>query len=146
MVQKALTYKTYAQAKINIFYQLTLVSINLVSLSYLSGLYLESWFSWLGGGMQKTLRKRRKRSEERKERMTRKKNVEYKKSQITTMNMFNFTFYIKRYVLLKNIVWEKVVSAITFYHFIYGFYALQDIWNAVIIHQSIIYINITIII
>ena len=104
MVQKALTYKAYAQAKINIFYQLTLVSINLVLLSYLSGLYLESWFSWLGGGMQKTLRKRRKRSEERQERMTRKKNVEYKKSQITTMNMFNFTFYRKRYDLLENIV------------------------------------------
>ena len=104
MVQKALTYKAYTQAKINIFYQLTLVSINLVSLSYLSGLYLESWFSWLGGGMQKTLRKRRKRSEERQERMTRKKNVEYKKSQITTMNMFNFTFYIKRYDLLENII------------------------------------------
>ena len=104
MVQKALTYKAYTQAKINIFYQLTLVSINLVSLSYLSGLYLESWFSWLGGGMQKTLRKRRKRSEERQERMMRKKNVEYKKSQITTMNMFNFTFYIKRYDLLEYIV------------------------------------------
>ena len=104
MVQKALTYKAYTQAKINIFYQLTLVSINLVSLSYLSGLYLELWFSWLGEGMQKTLRKRRKRSEERQERMTRKKNVEYKKSQITTMNMFNFTFYIKRYVLLENII------------------------------------------
>ena len=23
---------------------------------YLSGIYLESWFSWFGGGMQKTLK------------------------------------------------------------------------------------------
>ena len=26
-------------------------------MSYLSGIYLESWFLWLGGGLQKTLKK-----------------------------------------------------------------------------------------
>ena len=47
--------------------------------------------------------------------MKKKKNEEYKKSQITTMNIFNFTFYIKNYILPKNIVRKKVVSTITFY-------------------------------
>ena len=45
----------YAQAKINIFCQLPLVSNNFVLISYLSGIYLGSWFYWLGGGVHKTL-------------------------------------------------------------------------------------------
>ena len=44
-------------------YQLTLLSNNLVLMSYLSGTYLESWFSRLGGGVQKTLKKRREQIE-----------------------------------------------------------------------------------
>ena len=36
--------------------------------------------------------------------MKKKKDEECKKSQITTMNIFNFTFYIKHFILLKNIV------------------------------------------
>ena len=48
---KALTYKAmmiFAQAKINVFFsKLTLFTNNLVLKSYLSGIYLESWFSWL---------------------------------------------------------------------------------------------------
>ena len=47
--------------------------------------------------------------------MKRKKKEEYKENQITAMNIFNFTFYIKNYILLKNIVWKKVVPAIAFY-------------------------------
>ena len=31
------------------------------------------------------------------------------------MSIFNFTFYIKNYIFLKNIVWKKAVSAILFY-------------------------------
>ena len=47
-----------AQAKINVFYQLTLLSNDLVFISYLylhmnwqfhSDIYIESWFSWLEG-------------------------------------------------------------------------------------------------
>ena len=34
-------------------------------MSYLSGVYLESWFSRLGGGVPKTLKKRRKHTEEK---------------------------------------------------------------------------------
>ena len=39
------------------FYQLTLLSINHMSMSYLSGIYVESRFPWLGAGAQKTLKK-----------------------------------------------------------------------------------------
>ena len=58
MVKKILSYKaTMHKLKSMVFYQLILLSNNLVLLSYLSCIYLESWFSWLGGGVQKTLKK-----------------------------------------------------------------------------------------
>ena len=49
--------------------------------------------------------------------MKRKKNEECKKSQsqITAINIFGFTFYIKNYILLENIVLKKAVYAIAFY-------------------------------
>ena len=47
------------------FYQLTMLSNTLVLMSYLSGIYLESWFSCFGGGVQKTLKKGRKQIEEK---------------------------------------------------------------------------------
>ena len=34
--------------------------------------------------------------------MNRKKNEEYKESQITTVNTFGFAFYMKNYILLEN--------------------------------------------
>ena len=48
--------------------------------------------------------------------MKTKKNEEYKESQITTMSIFGFTFFIKNYILLKNIVvkGKKVKSSL--YH------------------------------
>ena len=45
--------------------QLTLLSNNILLTSNLSGVYLESWFSWLWGGVQKILKKRRKQTEEK---------------------------------------------------------------------------------
>ena len=51
--------------------------------------------------------------------MNTKKNVEYKESQIRTMSIFGFTFFIKNYILLKNIVvvkGKKVKSSL--YHHI----------------------------
>ena len=89
------------------FYQLTLLSNNHILMSYLSGIYLESRFSWLWGRMQKTLRKKRKQKEEKHWKTKRKKNEEYKESKITTINIFGFAFYIKKYILLENIVWKK---------------------------------------
>ena len=50
--------------------------------------------------------------------MKTKKNEEYKESQITTISIFGFTFFIKNYILLKNIVvkGKKVKSSL--YHYI----------------------------
>ena len=61
------------------------------------------------------IEKRGKETEEKHWKMKRKKNEEYKESQITTINVFGFTFYIKKYILLESIVWKKVVYVITFY-------------------------------
>ena len=76
------------------FYQLTLLFNNHILMSYLIGIYLESWFSWLGGGVQKTLKNEENRQQKH-WKMKRNKNEEYKESQITTINIFVFTFYIK---------------------------------------------------
>ena len=78
--------------------------------------------------------------------MKTKKNEEYKESQITTISIFGFTFFIKNYILLKNIVVKGKKVKGSLYHHIYSFYALQDIWNAIMTHQSSIYTNIIVII
>ena len=83
-------------------------------MSYLIGIYLELWFSWLWGGVQKTLKKRR---------IQQKKNIEKwreKKWRIqgkSNSNNEHLWFYLlhKNYILLKNMVWKKVVYTITFY-------------------------------
>ena len=78
------------------------------------------------------IEKRRRKIEEKHWKIKRKKNEEYRESQITTINIFGFTFYIKNHILLENIACKRVVSTIIFYLR----YALQDIWNAVMIQQS----------
>ena len=68
-----------------LFSKLTLLSNSLVLTSYLSGVYVESIIvSWLCGRVQKTLKKRRKQTEEKQSKMKSKKNEEYKESQIPT--------------------------------------------------------------
>ena len=57
-------YSNDAQAKF-FFSQLTLLSNNLVLTLYLSVIYLESRFSWLWGGVQKTWKKSKKQKEEK---------------------------------------------------------------------------------
>ena len=64
--------------------------------------------------MQKTL-KNKKTDSSKTLKMKREKNKEYKESQITTINIFGFTFYMKNYILLKNTVWKKLAYTITFY-------------------------------
>ena len=54
-------------------------------MSYLRDIYLELWFSSFGGGLQS-------------------KSEEYRESQVTTMNIFGYTFYIKKYILHENLV------------------------------------------
>ena len=49
--------------------------------------------------------------------MKTKKNEEYKKSQITKMSIFGFTFFIKNYILLKNMVLKgKKVKSSLYHH------------------------------
>ena len=65
------------------------------------------------GRVQKTSRKTDRRKTSINEY---KKNEEYKESQITTMSIFGFIFFIKSYILLKNILvkGKKVKSSL--YH------------------------------
>ena len=84
------------------FSQLTLLSNNLVSTSYLSGIYIESWFSSLWEGVQKTLKKRRKQTDEKHWKVKRKKSKEYEKSQITTIYIFGFKLYFAQKHSLKK--------------------------------------------
>ena len=74
---------------------------------YLSNIYLESWVSWLGGGFEKKTIKKRKQTEEKHGIMKRKKNEEYGQSQLTAVNIFGFTVYIKDYILFENTVWKN---------------------------------------
>ena len=104
------------------FSELTLLSNNLVLMSYLSGIYLESRFLRLWGGVQKTPKKRRKQTEEKHWKVTRKKSEEYEENQITTIYIFGFKLYFARKHHLKIVVYT-----IKFY---LKFYALQDIWNS----------------
>ena len=39
--------------------------------------------------------------------MKRKKNEEYGQSQLTAINIFGFTVYIKNYILFENTVWKN---------------------------------------
>ena len=49
--------------------------------------------------------------------MKTKKNKEYKESQITTISIFGFTFFIKNYILFKNIVVKgKKVKSNLYHH------------------------------
>ena len=83
-------------------------------MSYLSGIYLESWFFWFGGGMQKALKNKRKQTEEKHSKKKRKKNEEYKESQITTINIFGFTFYIKKSYFAQKHSFKNLVHTIAF--------------------------------
>ena len=116
--------------------QLTLLSNNLVLTSYLSGIYLESWFSWLWGGVQKTSKKRRKQTEEKHWKVKRKKNEEHEEIQIATIYIFGFKLHFAR----------KHKKLFIPSNFIYSFYAFQYIWNTVMIMYIIVRINIQIII
>ena len=61
------------------------------------------------------MKKERIQTEEKHWKIKRIKNEEYRKSQITTMNIFNFTFHIKNYIFLENRVWKNVGYTNAFY-------------------------------
>ena len=52
--------------------------------------------------------------------MKTKKNEEYKVSQITRMSIFGLTFFIKKYILLKNMVVKgKKVKSSLYHHILF---------------------------
>ena len=105
MVQKALTCKATKHRQKTIFFsQLTLLSDDLALTSYSSYIYLESWFSWLLGGVQKTLQKKKKidRRKKLKSKVKRKKNGEYQQRQRIIIYIFGFKLYFARKHSLKK--------------------------------------------
>ena len=144
MVQKAFNVKGYdVQAKI-IFSLSTVLFNNLVLTSYLSAILLGIMVFLIMGRSPENIKKRRKQAEEKHWKVKRKKNEEYEESQITTIYIF---IGFKSYFARKHILKTSCLYLYTIpWNFIYSFYALQDVGNTVIIHQSSIYINIQIVI
>ena len=99
------------------FYQLTLLPNNIVLTSYLSGFYLEPWFSGLCEGVQKTLKKRRKQTEGKLEKWSERKMEKTRK-----IKQQQYTSLVLNYILLENIAWKKLFYTIKFY--------LQFLWVA----------------
>ena len=109
------------------FSQLTLLSNILILTSYLSGINLKSWFSWLWGGVQKTFQKKIKQTEEKHLKMKRKKNEEHEESQITTIYIFGFKLYFGRKYNLKK--------SCLYYQILFTVYMRCRIFETVMIHQ-----------
>ena len=92
------------------FFQLTMLSNIIALMAYLSGVYLESWFSWLWGGVQKTLKKRKKQTEEKHWKVKRKKNEAFKESQITTIYIFGFkSYFARKHNLRKSSLYHQIL-------------------------------------
>ena len=95
------------------FPRLTLFSNNLALTSYLSGIYLESWFSWLWGGVQKTSKKRRKQTEENHRKVKRKENKDCEESQITTIYIFGFkSCFARKHNLKKSCLYHQFLFTV----------------------------------
>ena len=75
-------------------------------MSYLHGIYLKSWFSWLGEGCRKHSKKRRKQTEE-------KRRIQGKSNNNNKYHWF-YLLYKKLYCSRKHSL-KKVVYTITFY-------------------------------
>ena len=57
-----------------------------------------------GKGAENIEKKKKTDRKKKHLKMKREKNEEYRESQMTTINIFDFTFHIKNYILLENIV------------------------------------------
>ena len=70
---------------------------------------MESWFFLVRGRDPENIEKKKKTDKRKKllKNKRNKRNEEYKENQITTVNIFGFTFYIKNFLWLENIVWKK---------------------------------------
>ena len=74
-------------------------------MSYLSGIYFESWFSWLGEGAQKTLGKRRKQTEEKHSKNEEKEERRIQgKSNNNNKRLWFYLLYRKSYFVQKHIL------------------------------------------
>ena len=100
----------------------------------MSNIYLESWVSWLGGGFEKKAIKKKKTDRRKTWNNEEKEKWRIQAKPINGKNhLWFYRLYKKLYFVRKHSL-EKVFCIII--NFIYRFYALQDIWNAVMIHQS----------
>ena len=121
-----------------LFSQLTLLSNNLILTSYLSGIYLESGFFFLWGGVQKTPKKeenrQKKNTEEWRERKTKnKRKVKYQQ----------YTSLVLNYILPKNIIWKKDCL---YHRILFTVFMHCRIFETLMIHWIWMYINVPIII
>ena len=74
-------------------------------MSYLSGIYLESWFSWLEGWVQKTLSEIKKQTESKTSQNEEKKpRIIQGKSNNNNKHLWLYLLHIKKIILLKSIV------------------------------------------
>ena len=113
MVQKALTYKaTIHCLKSMLFYQLTLLSNNHVLMSYLTGIYFESWFSWLREGVRKHWKK--KKTDRRKRLKKKRKTKPMNTKKLNNNNNKHLRFYLWIYFAWKHSS-KKAVYTIIFY-------------------------------
>ena len=102
-------------------------------MSYLNGVYFKPWFLLVITWSAEDIEKRITQTKEKHWKVMRKRNGEYKESQITTINnLWFYLLYQKLYFARKHSS-KKVVYTITSY---LQFFALQGIWNAVMIRQS----------
>ena len=80
---------------------------------------MESWFSWLwshgflGYGVHKTLKKRRKQAEENLRKVKRKKNEEYEESQTATICIFGFKLcFAQKQSLKKSCLYHQILFTV----------------------------------
>ena len=88
-------------------------------ISYFSGIYLESWFSWLWGGSAENSEKKKKTDKRKTLKGEETENEEYEESNNNNIHLwFKIIFYVKTEYDKKLLIPSN---------FIYSFNSLQDI-------------------
>ena len=93
---------------------MTLLSNNLASMSFLSAVYLELWFSWLWWGVQKTLKKEEYRQKKNIKKWRERKWIIQGKSNNNSEHLWFYLLYKKSHFARKHSL-KKLVYTITFY-------------------------------